>query len=510
MSRNDVLIIGAGPSGLFAAAELARHGVDVRLIEKEGRPHREARASALQPGTLEILDSVGLLPPFLETAEHILSARVYGPDMSELRAMAFEGVGCRCEFECSLPQYETQRILEAHLASLGGVVERGVTATKVETDADDVLVELVHADGGIETVRPGVVIGAGGAHSVTRRSMSETLEGDTYQGHFLVADIAMQAPFPRNQANLVCGPDGLLLLAPLPGGRWLTFQDLEEGVESVSAENVAARIEVRLGGRSRPTDVAWFAQFRMHRRIVSRLADGRRFLIGDAAHLSSPFGGEGLNSGLHDGYDLAWKLALVLRGDARQSLLDDYAVERMIADRHVLDVSDQIHRAIAGIADTVRQGQEVPPEDADPVAAALFRNARAMIDVDYTGSPLVADFGGNGGDADPHPGQRYPDWTQLGGTSHHVLVFGPVADAASLAQLVQRWSDLVQVSHDPDVDPARAGVQSGGVVLIRPDGHIGFRSSSADAEALAALDRHLSSYLIPDPTRSRLRKRPSW
>src|SRR5919112_5680783 len=205
MARNDVLIIGAGPSGLFAAAELARHGVDARLIEKELRPHREARATALQPGTLEILDSVGLLPPFLETAEHILSARVYGPDMSELRAMAFEGVGCWCEFECSLPQYETQRILEDHLASLGSVVERGVTATKVEQDAGDVLVELVHANGDVETIRPGVVIGAGGAHSVTRHSMHETLEGDTYEGHFLVADIAMQVPFPREQVSLTCG-----------------------------------------------------------------------------------------------------------------------------------------------------------------------------------------------------------------------------------------------------------------------------------------------------------------
>ena len=376
MARNDVLIIGAGPSGLFAAAELARHGVAVRLIEQEVQSHREARATGIQPGTLEILDSVGLLPPFLEAAEHIRAARVYGPDMSELRAMTFEGIDCRCEFECSLPQYETQRILEAHLASLGSVVERGVTATKVESDANDVLVELVHVDGGVETVHPGVVIGAGGAHSVTRHSMTEPLEGTTYQGHFLVADIAMQAPFPRDEANLVCGPDGLLLLAPLPGGRWLSFQDLEEGVQTVSAEDVAARTEVRLGGRCLPTDVAWFAPFRMHRRIVSRVADGRRFLIGDAAHLSSPFAGEGLNSGLHDGYDLAWKLALVLRGHASRSLLDDYAVERMIADRHVLDVSDQIHRAIADIADTVRQGREVPAEVADPVATALLRNAR--------------------------------------------------------------------------------------------------------------------------------------
>jgi 6-methylpretetramide 4-monooxygenase / 4-hydroxy-6-methylpretetramide 12a-monooxygenase len=501
MARNNVLVIGAGPSGLFAASELARHGVDVRLVEREARPHHEARATAIQPGTLEILDSVGLLAPFLETGEHILSARVYGPNMSELRAMAFEGVGCRCEFECSLPQYETQRILETHLGSLGGVVERGVTATKVESDGNGVLVELVHVDGTVETVHPGVVIGAGGAHSVTRHSMSELLEGDTYQGNFLVADIEMQTLFPRDQANLICSPDGLLLLAPLPGGRWLTFQDLEEGVRAVSAEEIAARIELRLGGRSRPTDVAWFAPFQMHRRIVSRLADGRRFLIGDAAHLSSPFGGEGLNSGLHDGYDLAWKLAPVLRGEAHRSLLDDYAVERLIADRHVLDVSDQIHRAIADIADTVRQGRRVPPEDADPVAAALFRNARAMIDVDYAGSPLVADYGTNAADAaDPHPGQRYPDWTRLAGTSHHALVFGPVADAASLGQFGRRWSNLVQISHDPDVDPARAGVPKGGVVLIRPDGHIGFRSPSADAGSLAALDSHLSSYLIPDST----------
>jgi 6-methylpretetramide 4-monooxygenase / 4-hydroxy-6-methylpretetramide 12a-monooxygenase len=500
MARNDILVIGAGPSGLFAATELARHGLDARLVEKEVRPHHQARATAIQPGTLEILDSVGVLAPFLESAEHVHRVRVYGPDMSELGGLDFEGIDCRCEFQCSLPQYETQRILEAHLASLGGAVERGVTATKVELDADGVLVELVHADGHVETVHPGIVIGAGGAHTVTRHSMSDPLQGVTYQGHFLVADIAMLAPFPRDQANLVCSPDGMILLAPLPGGRWLTFQDLEDGVQSVSAEDVAARTEVRLGGRGRPTDVAWFSPFRMHRRIASRLADGRRFLIGDAAHLSSPFGGEGLNSGLHDGYDLAWKLALVLRGRAPRSLLDDYAVERTIADRHVLDVSDDVHSGIIGIADAVREGREVPAEDADPAMIALLRNSRVMIDFDYAGSPLVVDYGGNASDtADPHPGQRYPDWTHLGGMSHHVLVFGPLADAASLARLGRRWSKVVQVSHDPDVDPVRAGVPEGGVVLIRPDGHIGFRFPAADAVALTALDRHLSSYLIPDP-----------
>jgi hypothetical protein len=380
------------------------------------------------------------------------------------------------------------------------MVERGITATKLEAETDEVLVELVHADGGAETVHPSVVIGAGGAHSVTRHSMSEQLEGATYRGHFLVADIAMPEPFPRDEAGVICSPNGLLLLAPLPGGRWITFQDLEEEVETVSAEDVIARIQTRLGGKYRPTDVAWFTPFRMHRRIVSRLAHGRRFLIGDAAHLSSPFGGEGLNSGLHDGYDLAWKLALVLRGHARRSLLDDYVAERLIADRHVLEVSDQVHTSIMDVADAVRQGREVHAAVVDPIAAALQCNARAMIDVDYAGSPLVADHGRSGaGQGGPHPGQRYPDWTRFGGTSHHVLIFGPVTDAPLLARLGGRWSGLVQISHNPSVDPARAGVPAGGVIMIRPDGHIGFRYASTEAGAFAALDRHLSSYLIPDP-----------
>ena len=499
MPRNDVLIVGAGPSGLFAACELARHGVAVRLVERDLKPHREARATAIQPGTLEILDSVGLFPPFLEAAEYIRGARVYGADLSVLRAMTLKGLGCRYEFQCSLPQYETQGILEAHLVSLGGAVERGITATKMTPDADGFVVELLHRGGEVETMHPGVVIGAGGAHSITRNSMSQLLEGATYQGHFLGADIAMQAPFPRDQTSVICSQKGLLLVSPLPGGRWISFQDLEEEVQSVTAEDVTARTEVRLGGRCRPTDVGWFAPFRMHRRIVSRLAEGRRFLIGDAAHLSSPFGGEGLNTGLHDGYDLAWKLALVLRGHATQSLLDAYAVERAMADRHSLDVSDQVHQGLIDIADIVRQGREVPAEVVDPIAMALARNARSMLDIDYAGSPLVADYvTTNGSDTpEPHPGQRYPDWIRFGGTSHHMLAFGAVKDSEALARLEQRWSKRVEISHDPDVDPVRAGLPMGGVVLIRPDGHIGFRYPSAEASAFAALDRHLSLYLIP-------------
>ena len=376
-----------------------------------------------------------------------------------------------------------------------------------------VVVELVHADGKTETVRPSFVIGAGGAHSVTRHSMSEPLEGTTYRGHFLVADIAMPAPFPRDEAGVICGPNGLLLLAPLPGGRWISFQDLEEDVETVPVEEVVARVEARLGGKYRPTDVAWFAPFRMHRRIVSRLADGQRFLIGDAAHLSSPFGGEGLNAGLHDGYDLAWKLALVLRGHARRSLLDDYTVERQIADRHVLDVSDQVHTLDR------RRCRRRPPAPRGPGRGRgsdrrrTVRNSRAMIDVDYAGSPLVVD---QARQAAPAPAAHIPG----SGTPTGRAFGGNVAPRARLRNRRGRrrrsrgsadaGPSSSQITHNPSVDPVRAGLPTGGVVMIRPDGHIGFRLPVRPApSAFTALDRHLSSYLIPaipaSPVRLELR-----
>lgn len=497
MPGDRVLIIGAGPSGLFAAAELARHGINARLVEKDERLHREARATAIQPGTLEILNSVGLLPAFLAASERIHCSRLYGPGMRELAAMSHDGIDCCCEFQCSLPQFETQRILEEHLVSLGGAVERGVTATKVEADGDDVVVELTHANGEVESVRPDVLVGAGGAHSVTRHSVAEPLEGTTYRGQFLVADIAMPSPLPHEEAGVVCTGDGLLLLAPLPGGRWISFMDLEDGVDAVAAEEVAARVAARLDGKFRPSDVGWFAPFRMHRRIVSRLVHKRRYLIGDAAHLSSPFGGEGLNAGLHDAHNLAWKLALVLSGKAQPALMDAYTAERRIADAHVLDVSDQVHLSIVEMADAARERRELKAAVVDPVTAAIVRNSRAMIDVDYSGSELVVDHGaGKAGACGPRPGQWYPDWCKFSGTQHQVLVFGD-APNDELARIARRWSNTVNVVHNPQVDPVRAGLPIGGVVMVRPDGHVGFRFPSVDADALAALDRHLGTYLIP-------------
>jgi 6-methylpretetramide 4-monooxygenase / 4-hydroxy-6-methylpretetramide 12a-monooxygenase len=243
-------------------------------------------------------------------------------------------------------------------------------------------------------------------------------------------------------------------------------------------------------------DVAWAAPFRMHRRMVPRLADHRRFLLGDAGHLSSPFGGEGLNSGLHDAHNLAWKLALTHRGRARPSLLASFAPERAAADRHALEVSDDLHRLAHGAVESARTG--VYPAPPAPERLAALVRARCMLDVSYAGTPLVGDYLAPGvpRPGGPAPGDRYPGRAGRSGTRHHLMVSGR-ADDAQLAQLRERWRGIIDISQaEADVGrPAEPGTSS--AILVRPDGYVGFRATPAGRTGLEAIDSHLASYLVP-------------
>jgi 2-polyprenyl-6-methoxyphenol hydroxylase-like FAD-dependent oxidoreductase len=505
----QVLIVGAGPAGLFAAGELARHGIVARLVERDPAPHHQARATAVQPAVLELLARAGLLDRFLEASTRVRRVRFLGPGFQELAVASFDGIGCAHEYQCSLPQWQTEAILTEHLERLGGRVERGATALAIDGEDGALRVTLGDSEGGTEAATFGYVIGAGGAHSVTRSSMQELLAGETYRGRYIVADVCLGLPRPPEEAKLCVGPTGFVLLAPLPDERWILFVAVDEAPGGVpsgppEAADLAELVNRRLGTDAGLHDLRWASYFSMHSRIAPRLADGRRFLMGDAAHASSPTAGEGLNSALMDAADIAWKLALVLRGAAPRSLLDSYALERGLADHHVLEVSDLVHRRVMGLVDTYARGEipALPPPD--PARDLAFQRSRAMLDVSYVGSPLVAEYVGAGTHRPPGPapGERFPDRIRLTGTDHHLLLFGPPLAGPGLDRFRARWGGLVAVADGAGAgfDAARAGVPEGGAVLVRPDGFIAFRAVPADSPGLDALDAHLATYLLPAAT----------
>ena len=493
-----VLIVGAGPAGLFAACELIRHGVEPRVIERRAAPHHEARGTALQPATLDFVDRAGLIEPFLRTSVHIRQVQLLGPGLQQIATVKLAGIGCKYEFQCSLPQWRTETILREHLHSVGVNIEYGTEVKSIE-DRSPGLHVTVETGGRAEILAASYVLGAGGAHSVTRHSMQEHLSGGTYDGRYIVADAKIRLSFPSECGRIVVGPSGFVLFSPLPDERWLIFVNRKETdtrTEFPTEDELGALLNERVDTNVGLHDLQWVSYFRMHKRAAERLSDGRRFLLGDAGHLSSPLGGEGLNSAIADGADIAWKMALVIRGVARPSLLDSYAIERGIADRHVLEVSDETHRLVMDLVAAYHGGgaPTVPPSDPAKDMAAARR--RSMLDVSYVGSALVGRAGSIDGSG---TGIRFTACHDLRGTSHHLIVPN---DAPCLDYLRKRWERLVTIIDASQFDEM-SDVPDGGAILVRPDGFVGFRADASDEMTMNALDAHLATYLIPNAAAAR-------
>ncbi|WP_327235070.1 FAD-dependent monooxygenase [Streptomyces sp. NBC_01317] len=342
---SGVLVVGAGPVGLTAATALLQQGVRVRLIDRADRPNPHAKAITLWPRALEALHRLGAGGGILARGLP-LHAQNYHSAGRRVARLTFRKVPeTRFPFAVSLPQQETELALRERFEELGGKTEFGVELTSVTQSPDDpdgVTVELTDGEGSTERARVDWLIGADGAHSTVRAAVGTGFEGETYPQQFLLSDGVCDTPLAQDEAHYFMTAKGVLVVVGLPGGNFRVFTSLAPNAEI--ADDIRAEVQraasercpvpIRLTGEHR-TGV-----FRVHRKIADRFRKGRVLLVGDAAHIHSPAGGQGLNTGIEDAASLAGPLGGVVRGERSADVLDRWERERRAVALEVLSDTD--------------------------------------------------------------------------------------------------------------------------------------------------------------------------
>ncbi|WP_086562299.1 FAD-dependent monooxygenase [Streptomyces africanus] len=344
----DVLVVGAGPTGLLAGCELLRRGVKIRVVDRDLEPTAVPKALSLWPRAVDVLDDLGV-GEGLRAASVRVDTWSYFSDRRPLASFPIPA-----EYAAlSLPQYETERLLTERFHALGGKVERGVRLLAVDDvdysgriDATDgVTAVLEHHDGGVERVRVPFLIGADGAGSAVRGQLGTGFEGSTYEMAFALVDTHIEGHLPANEIRYYQAPSGTLVIVPMPDGVFRFLCVLPRAAQEVGVPMMQKLVDERGPRGIRLTDPVWQSVFRVHARRATDFQRGRIFLMGDAAHVHSPAGGQGMNNGLQDAHNLAWKLAAVIHGDSPSSLLRDYGAERIHITRRIVRDTDMQTRA---------------------------------------------------------------------------------------------------------------------------------------------------------------------
>jgi 2-polyprenyl-6-methoxyphenol hydroxylase-like FAD-dependent oxidoreductase len=530
--EREVLVVGAGPTGLTLAAQLRALGSDVRIVDRQLDRVHESRALAVQPRTLEVLRGLGVAQTLVERGNDASQLRIHaGGRVLAVRIFDVGLEDCAYPFLLFISQDATEAVLSEHLAERGVHVERGIELVGFEQSEQGVVCTLRHGDGAMERLHARYLVGCDGAHSTVRHGAGIPFEGAAYAQTFVLGDLEVNGDLERDVAHAFLGAGGVLFFFPLarpatwrllgmrpPGGP--NGHELERTEPAL--EELQAIADAFTGGRLRLRDPVWQTYFRLHHRHAARYRAGRVFLAGDAAHVHSPAGAQGMNTGIQEAWNLGWKLALVAKGSADEALLDTYEAERRPIGRFVLRFTDRAASFATSQSLVLRLLRtELVPRLAPVVLR--FSSARAngfrtlsQLSIHYRHSPAVQEGepalrrGPRAGDRLPdapitRDGQ--PDWLQqaLAVPTCHLLLcgHGDAWDADQLTALHERYSALVAVHrlsrdaapgilHDPDGQAlARLGVDDAAHYLVRPDGHIGYRSAGTH---MHGLERYLARW----------------
>ncbi|MDR3618288.1 MAG: FAD-dependent monooxygenase [Paludisphaera borealis] len=349
----DVLVVGAGPVGLSLACELRRQGVECVLVDDDDGPTpiRESRALGIHARTLEAFQRLGVADAMVAEGRRLNGLSVYN-GLTRITGMrlAFDLDDTRYPFVLCLPQSRTERILVDRLSELGGGVTWGTRLASFTADDDGATAELKNASGQTSRIRARWLVGCDGSRSAVRHGLGLAFKGGDYEQRFLLADVRLDWSKPADEISVVLTPGGPLASFPLPeAGRW-RLVDTTGLVEADSPDAIVARFRELVNRHAAPEATvdqpSWTSSFGIRRRVVNRFRLGRCFVAGDAAHLHSPAGGQGMNTGVQDAVNLAWKLALAVRGEASAGLLDSYDAERRPVALAVLRGTDLMTRVV--------------------------------------------------------------------------------------------------------------------------------------------------------------------
>jgi len=495
MTHSDVLVVGAGPTGLVLALWLAKLGVKARIIDKTAAPGTTSRALAVHARTLELYRQLDLADFVIEHGHKVPAVQLWVKGEPRAR-VNFEEIASDLTpypFLHIFPQDEHEKLLIARLEQLGVSVERQTELVGYRDEGDRIAARLRRSDGSEETCEADYVAGCDGVHSVVRETMGTGYPGGTYRQLFYVADVQARGPAIDGELHVDLEEADFLAVFPLAGtGRARLIgtvrDERAEHADTLRFEDVSRRIIDNL--KVDLEKVNWFSTYHVHHRVTEHFRKGRAFLLGDAAHIHSPAGGQGMNTGIGDAINLAWKLQWVLRGRAPDALLDSYEAERIAFARRLVRTTDRVFTLVAAqgeIADIVRT-RIVPtilPELAkfEFFREFLFRTV-SQIMINYRHRALSEGRAGK-----VHGGDRLP-WLKLGASDNYeplkemtwqVHVYGTAnpqlstwCEERDLPFHVFAWRQ----------DYADAGLAQNATYLIRPDTYVALATGPGDVASL--------------------------